>query len=891
LTATITNATGGNFENLVVGTAAATAHVNDTLDPTTVNLSASTVLEGGIANYVFTATLTNTSHGTTTITTDQGVITITDGNTTGTLTIASGNGEDVYLDASQLTATITNATGGNFENLVVGTAAATAHVNDTLDPVTATLTTSSTGISETGGSITYTVTLTSGLTPFTPKTDLVLTLANGEHVTIFAGQTSGSATANYTDPQITNQASITDSITGIFSGGSEYEQLLKVGATSVPVVYAPTIAVGSNVALPEDTQEVFQFTATPVSAGSHITQIVVSGLTGWSVDTATAAVNGATVTATFNVGTGVLTLDVSGAAAGTAETVSVAMTPPLNTDVDANITMTATAVQGAITVTSAGTAGIIYVDAVADMPTVVAGQTHMIFVSDSSDANTAFSNGETGALQVKATFGDVHDGSESHTLDIHLQSGFTAGLSASGTIAGTYNGVATTFSYTYTSAPGDIHIIVPQDTGLNPNANQTATIDLSFAVTAPATGTLPTTLNFTATATATETTLHGGGVGASNADLTTDNVAIFTDTTGIPAARLLSGTIVTNSNQTAQDMILTFVDQEHPLDAFSQLVITNAQGQQGNVTSDAGFNISGADHFLVSLDAPFDTSKIIVTNFTLNGTNMHEANGNIQLGIGNNVAAGFAAVMTTNNGAGVIGQDSHDDHGNNANISDASANINTYNMTYVDGNNSTASGSNDPDLLNAAGSGNTESGGAGNDILVYHPLTTINGGSGFDILRIDDGAIYNSSLEISGASANGLSSGNAHTVGGVHLYGIDLSAASLTNLESILITDDPLASSLYGTELNGLSVAKVTAITEATNSTSTTAHSLFIVGSAGDDVQLATGAGGWTESANTFTSTGGQAFHQWIPTGSTVATATASLFIDNDLQVNHAAQA
>src|SRR5204863_355715 len=97
LTATITSATGGNFEHLVVGTAAATAHVNDTITDATVNLSASTVLEGAVANYVFTATLSNASEGDTTIVTDQGTITIHDGQTTGTLTIASGNGEDVYL--------------------------------------------------------------------------------------------------------------------------------------------------------------------------------------------------------------------------------------------------------------------------------------------------------------------------------------------------------------------------------------------------------------------------------------------------------------------------------------------------------------------------------------------------------------------------------------------------------------------------------------------------------------------------------------------------------------------------------------------------------------------------------------------------------------------------
>nr|WP_201723817.1 immunoglobulin-like domain-containing protein [Bradyrhizobium sacchari] len=871
--------------------------ITDTIDDTTVSLTATPSITEADSSITYTATLTHPAQAgqPVTVTLSNGdVITIAGGASSGSVVHTVAPNEDVYLDPTSVSATISTATGGNFEHLVVNSTPAVTQITDTINPVTATLSTSTTTISESGGSITYTVALTSGLTPFTPKTDLVLTLANGEHVTILAGMSSGSTTTSYSDAQITNQASIVDSIAGIFSGGSEYEQLLTAGTTSVPVTYAPTVAIGSNVGLPEDTQEVFQFTATPTSAGSHVTQIVVSGLTGWTVDTSSAAVNdaGATVAASFVAG--VLTFTISGASNGTAETVSVAMKPPLNSDVDASITMTATAVQGAISATSAGTTGTIYVDAVADMPTVVTGQTHMIFVTDSpSDSNTAFSNGETGTLQVKATFGDVHDGSETHTLDIHLQSGFTAGLAASGTIAGTYNGGATTFSYTYTSATGDIHIIVPQDTALNQNASQTATIDLSFAVTAPATGTLPSTLNFTATATATETTLHGGGVGASNADLVTDNVATFIDTTGIPAARLLSGTIVTNSNQSAQDMILTFVDQEHPLDAYSQLVITNAQGQQGNVASDAGFNISGSDHFLVSLDAPFDTSKIGVTNFTLNGTHIDEATGHPQIGIsGGSVSAGFTAIMTTNNAAGVIGTDSHDSHTNGDSISDPSANTNTYNMTYVDGKNATASGSNDADLLNAAGSpGNTESGGAGNDILVYHPSTTINGGSGFDILRIDDGAIYNSSLEISGASANGLSSGNAHTVGGVNLYGVDLSGANLTNLESILITDDPLASSLYGTELNGLTIAKVTAITEATNSTSTTAHSLFIVGSAGDDVQLATGAGGWTESTTTFTSTGGQVFHQWIPTGSTVATAAASLFIDNDLQVNHAAQA
>ena len=80
----------------MVGTGTATANVTDTITDATVNLTASTVDEGSGASYVFTATLSNASQGVTTIHTDQGDITIADGATTGTLTIAAGNGEDVY---------------------------------------------------------------------------------------------------------------------------------------------------------------------------------------------------------------------------------------------------------------------------------------------------------------------------------------------------------------------------------------------------------------------------------------------------------------------------------------------------------------------------------------------------------------------------------------------------------------------------------------------------------------------------------------------------------------------------------------------------------------------------------------------------------------------------
>ena len=233
LTATITGTSGGNFEHLVVGTATATAQVNDTTDNATVNLSASTVTEGSSASYVFTATLSNASQGVTTIHTDQGDITIADGATTGTLTIASGNGEDVYLDASSLTATISSATGGNFESLVVGTGSATAQVNDTIDDATVDLSAST--VTE-GAVANYVFTAT--LSNASQGTTTIVTDLGV--ITIADGQTTGTlvlASGNGAD--VYNDAtSLTATITG--TSGGNFESLA-VGTASATAHVNDTI--------------------------------------------------------------------------------------------------------------------------------------------------------------------------------------------------------------------------------------------------------------------------------------------------------------------------------------------------------------------------------------------------------------------------------------------------------------------------------------------------------------------------------------------------------------------------------------------------------------------------------------------------------------------------
>ncbi len=200
----------------MVGSGTATAAVTDTASDVTVDLTGSSVDEGGSADYVFTATLSAASHGVTTIHTDQGDISIADGATTGTLVIASGNGEDVYTDASSLTASITGVSGGGFEHLVVGSGTATAAVTDTATDVTVDLTASS--VVE-GGSADYVFTAT-----LSAASHGITTIHTDQgDISIADGATTGTlviASGNGEDVY-TDASSLTASITGVSGGGFE----------------------------------------------------------------------------------------------------------------------------------------------------------------------------------------------------------------------------------------------------------------------------------------------------------------------------------------------------------------------------------------------------------------------------------------------------------------------------------------------------------------------------------------------------------------------------------------------------------------------------------------------------------------------------------------------
>ncbi|WP_155759345.1 immunoglobulin-like domain-containing protein, partial [Vibrio cyclitrophicus] len=183
-TVVVTDGNGG------IDTITVNVGVVPVVDTTTVSLSAdASVTEG--ENITYTATLTNPADGAVTVTLSNGAtITIADGATSGTTTVPAS--DDVYVGGDTASATITDATGGNFESLVKDPTAATTTINDDSDVTTVSLSADA-SVTE-GENITYTATLTN------PADGAVtVTLSNGATITIADGATSGTTTVPASD--------------------------------------------------------------------------------------------------------------------------------------------------------------------------------------------------------------------------------------------------------------------------------------------------------------------------------------------------------------------------------------------------------------------------------------------------------------------------------------------------------------------------------------------------------------------------------------------------------------------------------------------------------------------------------------------------------------------
>ncbi|QIA00884.1 LapA family giant adhesin [Pseudomonas fluorescens] len=271
LTNAITNVTGGNYENLVADKTPVSTTVTDTVDTTNLSLTATgTVAEGGSITY--TATLTNAAGTPVTVTLSNGaVITIEAGKTTGTVTVPAPT-DDVYKDAGNVQATITNATGGNFENLVTSTTPAVTSVTDTIDTTTVKLTATATAAE--GGTVTYTATVGAPVT----GSPVTVTLSNGQSITIEVGKTTGTVTTTAPNDVLTGHAPLTNAITGV-SGGN-YENLVAdktpVSTTVTDTVDTTNLSLSATGTVAEGGSITYTATLTN-AAGSPVTVTLSNG--------------------------------------------------------------------------------------------------------------------------------------------------------------------------------------------------------------------------------------------------------------------------------------------------------------------------------------------------------------------------------------------------------------------------------------------------------------------------------------------------------------------------------------------------------------------------------------------------------------------------------------
>ncbi|MGQ4880053.1 immunoglobulin-like domain-containing protein, partial [Billgrantia sp. LNSP4103-1] len=202
-------------------------------DPITISIAATSEQFTEAQQQTFTVSLNKAVDRDVEVTLDGGkTVTIAKGATSATYT-RDAQGEDVYQDGATVTVALEGAEaadGTAFENLTLGEAAQ-AQIVDTIDTVTATLTSSIDG-NEDGATVTYTVTL--GAAPLEDETFTFDVDGQEQTITIEAGKTSATTTVTFSDPDVyvdSDTIAAPNNLTG--SNNSGYEQLvLNNAATS-----------------------------------------------------------------------------------------------------------------------------------------------------------------------------------------------------------------------------------------------------------------------------------------------------------------------------------------------------------------------------------------------------------------------------------------------------------------------------------------------------------------------------------------------------------------------------------------------------------------------------------------------------------------------------------
>jgi VCBS repeat-containing protein len=525
--------------------------------------------------------------------------------------------------------------------------------------------------------------------------------------------------------------------------------------------------------------------------------------------------------------------------------------PPANSDVDASFSLALHIEDPESGLTNILTDNFtVFVDAVADLPANVTISVTDNGIDDGKDSDKAnnqqFGENETGAVSVTANFSDT-DGSEVHTVTLDL--GSTDFQFDDPSVAGiTYTGAGTgTFTYLFNGTPYLINFEFADGT-------MTLTIPAaveSFAKTFDINHTGKDAFDsseFVLTAKADENPATDGGCGPSGVDLDDEGKAGDNDaevSVSPSQPNILNGDFITNTNVQKQLALVSFVDTQDPLRAFAQIIVRGSQGQQGAILADAGFLIDALHEHLVSMEATAGT-KVIVTDFSLEGV-VIVGQGNAQLEVndkddGSSEATGLVQLITPGTEGGTTQPFEYADDDASAGAHTlADPNAGNSGADYVFGGSGAdtingASGSNvlnGGDILNAANNGaDTINGGIGTDLMVFDPLDTLDGNAGFDIVRVDAGAIYNTMT----AEALTLPAGLTNAT-------VDMRDAKISDVESILITEENAASAAVGTKVI-LNASDVIDFTDSSkDADSVDADTLYIIGSKGDSLELHLDAG------------------------------------------------
>ncbi|WP_374655539.1 Ig-like domain-containing protein [Dongia sp.] len=559
--------------------------------------------------------------------------------------------------------------------------------------------------------------------------------------------------------------------------------------------------------------------------------------------------------------------------------------PPVdNADADLTLQISATIQDpnGGLTSTVNGQLAITR-DAVADKPTAVS-----VTVTDAG-ANGLFSVGEAGTVNIKATFGDAADASETHTLVFKTPAGFNLSDWNSGTQiwSGVLPAGVTVISVTGSAAAGWTVTF-----GV---ADNTTSVDLNVSITntAPVAAGAQFTVDAKSLDEATVAGPNGNGSGAETTDA--NNTAITSASTPVVSARILNGELVTNTpsqQQGDQAMILTFVLDGNPLNAYSQVVVRDTQGQQGAVLADSGFNIDPSKDFNVALENPLEGHKIIVTDFNLEGVTLDVSGGNIQIEHEDSSGKPMAvyAQMSPNDGGTVIVDESNDGGSGN----DTKNGTGGQDYLFGGSGNDTLNGGAEDDVLNGGIGNDTLNGDAGNDVLVWNGgLQTdavinpasgdhYHGGDGFDLLRIDQGALYNSTV------------GNKSSIDYFPDLAadatVDLRGAHVDGIEGILLTEEAVISGSTQSGSDALGTRILLNASDVLGFSET--DTLYVIGSKGDTVDIDnltgtnTGGASWVAGGDVTPIVGGVTFTQYTGTFSDAnGSHTVTLFVDKDVTV------